>query len=39
MKFQLNPAGVSALLRSSEMQGILRERGKGLQAELVRGLN
>ena len=30
MKFQLNSAGVSALLRSSEMQGILREKGQGI---------
>lgn len=28
MKFTLNPSGVSALLRSAEMQNLLREKGK-----------
>lgn len=28
MKFQLNPLGVSALLRSPEMQDILEEKGQ-----------
>ena len=30
MKFQLNPLGVSALLRSPEMQAILEEKGQGI---------
>lgn len=30
MKFQLNPLGVSALLRSPEMQDILEEKGQGI---------
>ena len=28
MKFELNSSGVSALLRSAEMQNLLREKGK-----------
>lgn len=30
MNFQLNPLGVSALLRSPEMQAILEEKGQGI---------
>ena len=30
MKFQLNSLGVSALLRSPEMQAILEEKGQGI---------
>ena len=30
MKFQFNPLGVSALLRSPEMQAILEEKGQGI---------
>ena len=37
MKFQLNSAGVSALLRSSEMQGILREKGQGIASRAAEG--
>lgn len=37
MKFQLNSAGVSALLRSSEMQGILREKGQGIASRAGEG--
>lgn len=28
MKFTLNPSGVSALLKSGEMQGLLQEKGQ-----------
>lgn len=30
MKFTLNPSGVSALLRSGEMQGLLQEKGQAV---------
>ncbi|MBF1743372.1 MAG: hypothetical protein HXP03_00705 [Streptococcus sp.] len=30
MKFTLNPLGVSALLRSGEMQGLLQEKGQAV---------
>lgn len=30
MKFTLNPSGVSALLRSGEMQGLLTEKGQAV---------
>ncbi len=30
MKFTLNPFGVSALLRSGEMQGLLQEKGQAV---------
>lgn len=30
MKFELNSSGVSALLRSDEMQALLREKGKAV---------
>ncbi len=30
MKFTLNPSGVSALLKSGEMQGLLQEKGQAV---------
>ncbi len=30
MKFELNSSGVSSLLRSAEMQNLLREKGKAV---------
>ena len=30
MKFTLNPSGVSALLRSGEMQGLLQKKGQAV---------
>lgn len=30
MKFTLNPSGVSAILRSGEMQGLLQEKGQAV---------
>lgn len=30
MKFTLNPSGVSVLLRSGEMQGLLQEKGQAV---------
>ena len=37
MKFQLNPLGVSALLRSPEMQAILEEKGQGIASRAGEG--